>query len=203
MNIFLINVQKKCELYNDPKNPLILGSMCSDLCQKRGKFETYKSFKLSGRYNPEGREEELKKNKGAGNKAYFDYKSVLVYENRHNSSIKFVLKSRKKYFLDVDTHMDFDFAEQNLNSQLDFLMDYITTTLKSKFNIDIDNTSSREWLRLFKKNPQLAVEKIDKYADKVSLKKHYFVRDPKISSFLQFLYPIYHIFYILLLTPNP
>lgn len=153
---------------------MILGSMCAELCKKRdGKYyEAYKNYILSGRYKPEGEMEIMKKNSetGAGaNKAYVDFKSVLVYEHKHNTSLKFVLKSRKKYFLDVDTHMDFDFADQPLDQQLDFLVEYIETTLKNKYDIDVDRNVSHEWLRLFKKNPQLAVDKIDKYADKVGL----------------------------------
>lgn len=149
-------------MYNDKQNPQILGNICKDLCKASGNYETYKSYKLSGRYDPGSGVE----SRDDVQKAYIDFKTVLVFQDRHNSSQKFVLKSQKKYFQDVDTHMDFDFVEKSVSGQLDFLIEYIETTLKSKFGLDLGNQSG-EWLRLYKKHPELALDKLDKYSDKV------------------------------------
>lgn len=165
----------KCNSYNDKYNKLVIGSMCDELCKPRNNYETYKSYKLVDCYNPDI-------NKAANhdfNRIYTDYKTVLIFENRGESKKKseslkkFVLKSRKKYFLDFDTHMDFDFKEKPINEQLEFLIDYIETTLQSKFDLKLDK-DDRDWQRIFKTNSRLALDNLDKYANKDDI--NYYIR---------------------------
>lgn len=151
-------------MFNDKENPVVLGSMCKELCKTRNNYAAFMTYQLSGRYDPEPEFS----NKHNDN-LYTDFKTVLIFEDgKRNESKKFVLKSGKKFFLDVDTHMDFDFAEKSINEQLDFLAEYIESSLKRKFDFDVDK-SYRDWLRRFKKNSKMALENIEKYADKVGL----------------------------------
>ena len=59
----------------------------------------------------------------------------MIYETLGSSDNpkKLVLKSRRKHFLDFDTHMDFDFEEKTIIQQIEYLVSTFESTLKNQF----------------------------------------------------------------------
>jgi len=122
----------KCQYYNeDQKNKLVLGNICSNLCNPSNKYEYYKNYKLTNCFNQKSFDE--------FGEAYDAFKVVLIYETFGSSDNpkKLVLKSRRKHFLDFDTHMDFDFEEKTIIQQIEYLVSTFESTLKNQFGIQM------------------------------------------------------------------
>ena len=142
-------VDNLCELYLREKH--VIGTMCSDLCSSR-------RFKLVDCYNPTVAE---RNPAGVFDHQHHDLaKTVLVYERitgAKNESRRFVLKSRKRSFLDFDYRsLDFDLDQKPVVKQLEILVNHLDSVLKRTYGTGLDRDAFK-WLRLYKKNPELVI----------------------------------------------
>lgn len=140
--------------------------MCESLCDPVNKYEFYMDYKLVDCFNQ-------KPTKDENNRVfeiYDEFKAVLVYElaNKNGERTKnrkrpnrLVLKSRQKFFLDFDTHLEFDFKEKPIFDQLEYLSAYFESTLESKYGVKIDKKNFQTWLDKYKEEPDVALLDID------------------------------------------
>ncbi|RNA06432.1 FAM69C-like [Brachionus plicatilis] len=142
-----------CSLY-EQESSSIMGNLCPHLCDKANSYGYYQNYRMSD-CNVKGH---LSENT-------FDLsKSVLIYElYKDKDKIpeipnKLVLKSTKQYYLDFDTHLDFDFKDKPILEQLKYLKMYIDSTLQTKFGIKLDPNELKAWSYEYEKDKKSAIE---------------------------------------------
>ena len=160
-----LKIFSKCDLTSQ-----IEGNLCSSLCSSRN----YDELKLSSSSSSSNENDDTYqlvdcynfKPSAANNpfENYEEYKSVFVFERRtkqragnpplekFTGPARVVLKSRKKYFLDFDTNLEFDLDKRSLLDQLNQLAAYLASTLSTKFGIEID-PSVAAWVEMFAADP--------------------------------------------------
>jgi len=148
-----------------------MSSACEDLCRNRPTFDFYKNFKFTDCFN-------LGSDRSLDNVLYDKYKAVIEYSNIDRQAVnrhpaKIVLKSRNKYFLDFDPYLDFDFNQKPISEQLKLLIAYMKSTLKTKYDIDID-PDVQKWYDIYLKNETEALRLLKNDFRKQDLK--YYLR---------------------------
>ena len=154
-------VDNLCDLYLRDKH--VMGTMCSEMC-------THKRFKLVDCHNPTVAE---RNPAGVFDQHHDLSKTVLIYERKDagekNESRRFVFKSRKRSFLDFDYRsLDFDLDQKPVVKQLEILVNHLDSVLKRIYGSGLDRDAF-QWLRLYKKNPDLV---INTYKKSKNLNKH-------------------------------
>lgn len=150
---------------NKNQEKQVIGSMCSSLCDPKNKYEIYREYELVDCHNQSPLKDE------SNNKifeVYDGFKAVLVYElkekfnQKSNKPKRLVLKSRHKYYLDFDTHMDDDdFKDKPIVDQLNYLSAYIETTLESKYGVKFEKKEFNTWIEEYKQNSLEAIKNLN------------------------------------------
>ncbi|CAF0729418.1 unnamed protein product [Brachionus calyciflorus] len=164
-------IENMCSLNKENKD-MIVGNICSDICDPKNLYEFYKNYRLSDCYvKPQDKDRQF----------FTESKSVLIYElqdktenSDQNQPKKLVFKSSNKYYLDFDTHLDYDFRQKTILEQLEYLQNFIDSTLYTKFDIQIDKKYFQTWSNQYTKDPIDAVEQIKKSIQENNL--NYYVK---------------------------
>ena len=103
--------------------------MCSEFCKPSNKYKFYEDYELVGCENSP--------NNGNRREFFAQFKVVLIYERPGEKNKRMVLKSRNQFFLDADTHMDFDFKQKPVLDQLKYLLSHFKSSLQTNFGLKI------------------------------------------------------------------